>query len=171
MTQPPARFGPRCGDRELLAAAFGLEAPDLDSALPCESVATGTPFLIVPLALARRAVAGAAARRRMGADRARRRRRPALPVRADERIQRALPDVRPGHGIAEDPATGGAAGPLGAYWVAHRLATPDGDDTVRLTLTQGVELGRPSELFVEVAGDTIRVAGACHPVGGGFFEF
>ena len=69
----------------------------------------------------------------------------------------------PGHGIAEDPATGAAAGPLGAYWLAHGLATPERDGVARLVFTQGVEYGRPSELFVEVEDAAIRVAGACVP--------
>jgi predicted PhzF superfamily epimerase YddE/YHI9 len=87
----------------------------------------------------------------------------------DVRVQIFTP--RAEHGIAEDPATGAAAGPLGAYWRAHGLAMPPDDGVLRLTFTQGVELGRPSELFVEVEGAAIRVAGACHAVGGGWFEF
>ncbi len=170
MTQPPARFGTRCDDRGALAVALGLDVADLDPALPCESVATGPPFLMVAL----RSL-DALARARLRGD-------------AWEPIERAVDGAQPylfvptgaasarcrmfgpGHGIAEDPATGGAAGPLGAYWAAHGLATPDRDGIARLLFTQGVEYGRPSELFVEVEGAAIRVAGACRSVGGGWFE-
>jgi trans-2,3-dihydro-3-hydroxyanthranilate isomerase len=170
MTQPPARFGPRCDDRAALAIALGLDAADLDPALPCESVATGPPFLMVAL----RSL-DALARARLRSD-------------AWEPIERSVDGAQPylfvptgattarcrmfgpGHGIAEDPATGGAAGPLGAYWSARGLATPDRDGVARLVFTQGVEYGRPSELFVEVEGAAIRVAGACRRVGGGWFE-
>jgi trans-2,3-dihydro-3-hydroxyanthranilate isomerase len=149
----------------------GLAAADLVPDLPCEWVATGPSFLIVPL----RSVE-ALSRARLRSD-------------LWEPIERSVGGAQPylfaatgaatarcrmfapSHGIAEDPATGGAAGPLGAYWSAHGIATPSDDDVLRLTFTQGVEFGRPSELFVEVEGATIRVAGACHAVGGGWFEF
>ena len=165
MTQPPARFGPRCDDRAALAVALGLDAADLDPMLPCESVATGPAFLIVPLlsleALAR-------ARLRIDAweriERAVQGAQPYLFVRTGESTARCRM-FGPGHGIAEDPATGGAAGPLGAYWLAHGLTRPNAP----LVFTQGVEMGRPSEILVEV-DTSVRVAGACVPTGGGWFD-
>ena len=64
-------------------------------------------------------------------------------------------------GIGEDPATGGAAGPLGAYLAEHGLAEAPGPVTIR----QGEQVGRP-ELHVEVAreGDAwrVRVGGGVH---------
>jgi trans-2,3-dihydro-3-hydroxyanthranilate isomerase len=61
-------------------------------------------------------------------------------------------------GIAEDPATGSAAGALGALRV-FRGAAPG-----RLTVRQGAEVGRPSTIEVEVDGEpgrprSVRVAG------------
>jgi trans-2,3-dihydro-3-hydroxyanthranilate isomerase len=58
----------------------------------------------------------------------------------------------PGGGVAEDPATGSAAGPLLAYANA-RLGIE------RLDVTQGVEMGRPSRLLAELEGDRVRVGG------------
>jgi len=166
MTQPPARFGPRCEDRAGLAAALGLDLADLDPALPCESVATGPPFLIVPL---RSLDALARARLRIHAwepiERSVDGAQPYLFVRTGANSARCRM-FAPAHGIAEDPATGGAAGPLGAYWLARGLAQPG----AALVFTQGVEMGRPSEILVE-AGDSIRVAGASVAIGGGWFEF
>lgn len=166
MTQPPARFGPRCEDRADLAAALGIDVADLDPALPCESVATGPPFLIVPL---RSLDALARARLRIDAwdpiERSAGGAQPYLFVRTGANTARCRM-FGPGHGIAEDPATGGAAGPLGAYWLTHGLAQPG----AALVFTQGVEMGRTSELFVE-PDTSVRVAGACVPTGGGWFEF
>jgi len=56
-------------------------------------------------------------------------------------------------GSREDPATGSAAGPLGGYLVRHGRTRPDaqGDDTARVTLWQGVEMGRASRLEVAIA--------------------
>lgn len=52
----------------------------------------------------------------------------------------------PGAGVSEDPATGSAAGALGAFLHARgRLAAG-----VTLSIEQGVEIGRPAELFVRL---------------------
>src|SRR5207245_3402656 len=48
-------------------------------------------------------------------------------------------------GVVEDPATGSAAGPLGAYLAEQGAVQPG-----RLVISQGVELGRPSTLLVDV---------------------
>ncbi|MEQ9559392.1 MAG: PhzF family phenazine biosynthesis protein [Rhodospirillales bacterium] len=71
----------------------------------------------------------------------------------------------PGLGIAEDPATGGAAAALTG--LLGTLAAGDGTHEYRIV--QGIEMGRPSliETAADVAGDTvraIRVGGACAPV-------
>jgi PhzF family phenazine biosynthesis protein len=49
-------------------------------------------------------------------------------------------------GVPEDPATGSAAGALGALRV-YRGAAPG-----RVTIAQGAEVGRPSTIAVEVGG-------------------
>jgi trans-2,3-dihydro-3-hydroxyanthranilate isomerase len=74
--------------------------------------------------------------------------------------------------LREDPATGSAAGPLGAYLVRHGRvgANSSVDGEARVRLTQGAEMGRLSQLDVAVAmtgGDQgaatisgVRVGGA-----------
>jgi len=52
-------------------------------------------------------------------------------------------------GVPEDPATGSITGALGAYLVRHR-AIPLTAPTVHIKSEQGMEIGRPSTLFVEV---------------------
>jgi trans-2,3-dihydro-3-hydroxyanthranilate isomerase len=52
----------------------------------------------------------------------------------------------------EDPATGSAAGPLGAYLAYLRRSD-------RLEISQGVEMGRPSRLMAAMEGDRVRVGG------------
>jgi trans-2,3-dihydro-3-hydroxyanthranilate isomerase len=72
--------------------------------------------------------------------------------------------------IVEDPATGSAAGPLGAYLALHGLAGMPG----RVLVRQGEQVGRPSELHVDVRADgdswRIRVGGGVHVVGHGSFS-
>ncbi len=59
----------------------------------------------------------------------------------------------PSGGIAEDPATGSAAGPLALHLARHgRIAFGD-----EIEITQGVEIGRPSTLYARVDGSAERV--------------
>lgn len=72
----------------------------------------------------------------------------------------------PHDGIPEDPATGSAAGAVGAL-LATLMA--DRDITLDLTIGQGQDLGRPSRLQVRIEKRdglvaTARVGGRCVPV-------
>jgi len=77
----------------------------------------------------------------------------------------------PDLGVAEDPATGSAAGPLAVHVCRHGLV-PWGTE---ITITQGVELQRPSTLHARATGTTdrlasVEVAGDTVVVGRGRFE-
>ena len=70
----------------------------------------------------------------------------------------------PGLGVTEDPATGSAAGALGAWLVRHGLVKDGDRDPVRLVIEQGYEIGRPSSIHVEVERENgqpslVRVGG------------
>jgi trans-2,3-dihydro-3-hydroxyanthranilate isomerase len=59
----------------------------------------------------------------------------------------------PSGGIAEDPATGSAAGPLALHLARHgRIAFGD-----EIEITQGVEIQRPSKLYARVDGSADRI--------------
>ncbi|HSG80864.1 MAG TPA: PhzF family isomerase [Gemmatimonadota bacterium] len=69
----------------------------------------------------------------------------------------------PAIGIPEDPVTGNANGPLGAYLARHGLATPR-DGRLSFLARQGEAMGRPGTVEVEVdveGGEPkiVRVAG------------
>ncbi len=75
----------------------------------------------------------------------------------------------PGSGVPEDPATGSAAAALGGY-----LSKVDGraEASLAWTVEQGIEIGRPSRLYVEAdrtGGTTsaVRVGGGAVPVSRG----
>jgi trans-2,3-dihydro-3-hydroxyanthranilate isomerase len=77
----------------------------------------------------------------------------------------------PADDIAEDPATGSAAGPLALHLARHGRIPWEAE----IRISQGVEIGRPSELFARVSGDAdhvtrIEVSGYAVPVGGGWFD-
>lgn len=141
-----------------LARLLGLESADvLDDMLRPQIYSCGTPFLFVPL---RSSDALAKARIQSGVwDEISRstaipeiylltqeswRTNPISPIAAG--IVRARM-YAPGLGIAEDPATGGAAAALGGYLASR---ADNGDSTLHWTIHQGVEMGRPSKIEMEV---------------------
>lgn len=76
----------------------------------------------------------------------------------------------PGYGISEDPATGSAAAGLGLVLVASGVAEADGETAY--TISQGVEMGRPSRLHCRVEANAgvatlVHVAGQVVPVASG----
>ena len=77
----------------------------------------------------------------------------------------------PADGVAEDPATGSAAGPLAVHLVRHGLAE-SGDE---LEISQGAELSRPSTLYATAWGtheeiERVEVAGSAVVVARGEFQ-
>jgi trans-2,3-dihydro-3-hydroxyanthranilate isomerase len=79
----------------------------------------------------------------------------------------------PAMGIAEDPATGGAAAAFAGY-LAWRVA--DRDATLRWTVEQGVEMKRPSRLMLTAVKSNgavreVRVGGTSVRVGEGVLRF
>jgi trans-2,3-dihydro-3-hydroxyanthranilate isomerase len=67
----------------------------------------------------------------------------------------------PAIGVAEDPATGSAAGPLAVHLARHGRI----DFGQEIEISQGVEIGRPSKLYARAAGtadriESVEVAGA-----------
>ena len=71
-------------------------------------------------------------------------------------------DPFPPGGVVEDPATGAAAAAFGGYLRALGYITAP----TRLTVRQGEDLGRPSELLVDVdpADEHIKVTGQAVPI-------
>jgi trans-2,3-dihydro-3-hydroxyanthranilate isomerase len=78
----------------------------------------------------------------------------------------------PNHGVAEDPATGSAAGPLAVHLARHGR-TAFGE---QIEIAQGAEIDRPSTLFATAEGegdriDRVEVGGAAVLVARGEFGF
>jgi len=76
----------------------------------------------------------------------------------------------PDFGIIEDPATGGASGPLGCFLVQHRLVS--GQAAKEIVSHQGVAMGRPSRIHIAIAGKPdaitdVKVGGEAVLVGQG----
>ena len=77
----------------------------------------------------------------------------------------------PVQGVAEDPATGSAAGPLAVHLLRHgRISSGD-----EIEISQGIELGRPSKLYARAAGtpeeiERVEVGGSVVIVARGEFR-
>ena len=154
MTQRDPEFGVEL-DAKAVARLTGLEADDLDPELPPQVVSTGTAFAIVSLrsqaALARLKVNQEEATAWLR-DRGARWFYVLAPV-LDENQDGTKYRARMQFYGGEDPATGSAAGCAIAYLVA-RGAVPSG---ARVHLRQGVEMGRPSDLFLSAKRESARV--------------
>jgi len=170
MRQLAPEFGSSYDDLGAVAAAAGLEIDDLVSELPIVPVSTGIAHLMVPVR------DESAIRRAVRDDRGSAR----VCEEADAESLYLFTVRGPGDvlarmfdrsaSIGEDPATGSAAGPLGAYLSAHEIGGMPGSCVV----AQGEFTGRPSSLHVEVAADDgswlIDVGGGVRIVGDGAFE-
>src|SRR5437763_452547 len=165
MEQPLPRFRPVEADSTALAASVGLSPDDVAAGSPPEFGSAGVEFLYLPLRsldAVRRARADLDAMKRVFGDSDH---PAAYPFSMEAESPDAAAHARMfslllGPGLKEDPATGSAAGPLGAYLVRHGLSRPGA-----LLIEQGYEMKRPSQLEVQVelaGGDVSRVR-----VGGG----
>ena len=171
MTHGAAHFGAEVRDRRAVATALGLEEADLLGGAPVRSGSTGLPFLFVALrdaATVDRATPDPVAIKRVAGE--------------GERLPFFVfaPDPDPGAGrvysrmfgtdllgIPEDPATGSASGPLGAYLVQHGLLRTAPE--VRIVSEQGTRMGRQSFIHIHLrtAGEaitSIEVGGGTVPV-------
>jgi trans-2,3-dihydro-3-hydroxyanthranilate isomerase len=146
MTQLDPKFEVQHG-REAVATALGLSIGDLDPNLPVETVSTGVPFTVTPI----RALEVLQTLR-------------IDPARTSEYLahsggkffyfvcrETSNPATRLHARMlfygGEDPATGSAAGCATAWMVAHGVAQPD----ERVLIEQGVEMKRPSRIFVRAS--------------------
>jgi trans-2,3-dihydro-3-hydroxyanthranilate isomerase len=146
MTQIDPVFGMQ-HDPEAVAQATGLRVEDFDPSLPIETVSTGLPYTITPLK-------SLAVIQKLRIDM----------NRATEYLQKTggkffyfvtRETVDPAARLharmlfynGEDPATGSAAGCTSAWMVAQAVAQPD----ERVLIEQGIEMMRPSRIFVRAA--------------------
>jgi PhzF family phenazine biosynthesis protein len=142
LDQGAAIFLGEIGLRDEIARAFSLSQDDLDPELPLAVVSTGLRYLIVPVrrdVLHRARITSdiSSLVRSVGAQ---------FAVLLDE----ATLEVRHWNndGVAEDIATGSAAGTVGAYRLRYCGARAD----AAFTLHQGRFTGRASQLSVEPHG-------------------
>src|SRR5262249_40668429 len=169
-------FGAMPADLQGLATALGIQEADIrDTGLPAQEVSSGVPFLFVPLAT-RRAVdtvvtnQQALTRFFQSSGLA----ETGVFVFSTERSQDDATAYSrmfaPAFGVPEDPATGGASGPLGAYLVQHGAVRAE--PVARMISLQGVKMRRPSRIHISISTkssviDEVLVGGTAVVVGEG----
>ena len=167
MTHPKLSFGQVLPHKQV-AAALGLEESDIVDDIPAQVASTGNPCLYVVL------------RDSEAVDRA---------VCDRPRLDKLLQQRDVGHCVylfaaaggnrlygrmfapdnGEDPATGSAAGPLGAF--AVRYGVIEREPKVSIVVEQGTKMGRQSTLHIALAygeskdvPERIEVGGSVMPV-------
>jgi len=160
LTTPPIQYDRRC-DAKTCAEALGLRLEDLLEVQP-QILSAGNPNLFI-------AVRGKGAVDRAWLDSNELRKLQAegeapfcvfvfTPTEGGAYSRMFAPD----HGVPEDPATGSATGPLGAFMRDHRLLPRGGEGT--FVSEQGTKMGRRSLLYFELQGERISVGGYVTPV-------
>ncbi|MBI1259217.1 MAG: PhzF family phenazine biosynthesis isomerase [Chloroflexi bacterium] len=161
MQQPIPQFGAIYADRAQVSAALSLSLDDLLPDYPVQIVSSGNPFLFVPLK-SLDAVARSRARidvyeqviAAIGA-------RGLFLFAPGGELPGTTVHARmyaPQMGITEDPATGSAAGPLGAYLLHYGLV--DAAAAQHIVCEQGFEMKRPSIIHISVQGTAAQITGA-----------
>jgi trans-2,3-dihydro-3-hydroxyanthranilate isomerase len=152
MTQIDPTFG-ITHDREAVARATGLAPQDFDGSLPIQTVSTGIPCAIAPLK-------SLATLQNLHIDLTR---ATTYLQTSDAKFfyfvtretlnREARLQARLIFYNGEDPATGSAAGCAAAWMVQHGVAEPD----ERVMIAQGIEMKRPSRIFVRAGRYDDRV--------------
>jgi trans-2,3-dihydro-3-hydroxyanthranilate isomerase len=143
MTQIDPTFGAQ-HDREAVARATGLRIDDFDDSLPIETVSTGVPFTVTPLK-SLTVIQNLHIDSQRAAEYLEKTGGKFFYFVARETVARdARLHARMLFYNGEDPATGSAAGCSAAWMVAHGVAAVD----ERVLIEQGVEMKRPSRIFV-----------------------
>lgn len=179
MRQPLPTFGTRITDVRAVAEMLSIAPEEIaETNLPLEVVSCGVPFLYVPVK-SLRAVQNIKFRVDVWENKLKDTVPPEVFVFtrevefADSTVHSRM--FAPGMGIWEDPATGGASGPLGCYLVRYGAVASSDEGVAEFTSEQGIEMGRPSFIRIKIAREgeeitDVRVGGECRFMGEGYLE-
>ncbi len=151
MRQPLPEFLDIHEDKQLIADMLSLSIDDLHPDVPVQVVTTGVPFLYV-VVNSLEAIGNVNLRLDLWSEHLKgTNAEQVFVVTTETQYDGSTVHSRmfaPAFGIPEDPATGAASGPLGAYLVKYGLV-PAGD----MVSEQGIEMGRPSFINIHIGVD------------------
>jgi trans-2,3-dihydro-3-hydroxyanthranilate isomerase len=163
MTQNDPVFG-QTHDLKKVAEATGVPTDDIDPHFPIQTVSTGVPFTVLPLRgleqICRLQINQAKATEYLSASGG----KFFFCVTRETVDPTARLHARMLFYNGEDPATGSASGCAAAWMVQHGIAQPD----EQVLIEQGVEMKRPSRIFVRASRGNGRVVNV--RVGGNVVE-
>ena len=163
MTQRDPEFG-MIHDRQKIAEVSGIPRADISEDAPIQTVSTGTPFTMVPLRSLEAARRLQINQQRSAEYLDRTGGKFFFCVTRETVDSSARLHARMLFYNGEDPATGSAAGCCAAWMVQHGIARPD----ERVLIEQGIEMKRPSRIFVRASRNNDRVVNV--RVGGNVVE-
>jgi trans-2,3-dihydro-3-hydroxyanthranilate isomerase len=170
MKQLSPSFG-KIFDHTFISQILNLNKNDLDARFPVQAVSTGLPFIIVPLKTLN-AVRRARIIKEAYFEFVQKSWAKAILIFCPETYNpendlntRVFADY---YGVSEDPATGSGNGCLAGYLIKHDFF---GSTQINLTVEQGYEIGRPSQIFLKaqnnenidvyIGGNVVLVASGC----------
>ncbi len=170
MRQPRPEFLDIYEDRRAIAEMLSISADDLLHEAPLQVVSSGLPFLYVPVrslaAIEKVRLQYDKWRNLLAASNAEH-----VFVTTTETVcESSMAHSRmfaPALGVSEDPATGSASGPLGAYLLKYGLVSDE-----MMIVEQGYEMGRPSFIRIRVKRSGaditgVAIGGKCAYIGFG----
>lgn len=176
MIQPIPEFMETYQDKDTVSALLSITPGDVSNDSPMQVVSAGVPFLFVPvnsLSAMKKIKFRQDVWEREFLDKG-------LKVDifafSSETIDtQATVHSRmfgPTMGISEDPATGAASGPLGAYLTRYKLVAPQTSGEYQILSEQGMEINRPSQITINVKYNDekisfVSIAGPSADVGRG----
>jgi trans-2,3-dihydro-3-hydroxyanthranilate isomerase len=163
MIQRDPEFG-MVHDRKKIAEISGIPVEDISEDVPIQTVSTGTPFTMVPLRSLEAARRLQINQQRCAEYLATNGGKFFFCVSRETVDSSARIHARMLFYNGEDPATGSASGCCAAWMVQHGIARPD----ERVMIEQGVEMKRPSRIFVRASRNNDRVVNV--RVGGNVVE-
>jgi trans-2,3-dihydro-3-hydroxyanthranilate isomerase len=163
MTQRDPEFG-QFHDPNAIAKLIGISPAEIDASIPIQTVSTGFAFAIVPLRSLTTLEKLEFDQKQSAAYLAATDARLFFFVTRDTKGTAGLRARMIFYG-GEDPATGSASGCAAAWMVQHGIAKPE----EQVLILQGVEMQRPSRIFVRASLDgtrvhNVRVGGYCAEV-------
>ncbi|ALS79449.1 phenazine biosynthesis protein PhzF [Planococcus kocurii] len=176
MIQPLPVFGEIFERQALVADLLSLPKGELDTRFPIQTVSSGIPFLFVPL----RSLAAMREinfrtdvwERHFSGDS---NRQHVFTFTTETEHDDSTVHCRmfaPAMGISEDPATGAACGPLGAFLVEHGVIDTGDEGHFFIRSEQGIEMGRPSFIDITITKNNetyqeVKIGGTAVVVGRG----
>ncbi|MEI5907705.1 PhzF family phenazine biosynthesis protein [Bacillus spongiae] len=175
MEQPLPNFGDKFVDTQMAAKLLSLSVKELHTTLPIQTVSSGVPFLFIPVSSI-----SSIKNIRFRTDiwdqyfSTNQNTMHIFTFSLETEAPHSSVHSRmfaPAMGIAEDPATGAASGPLGAYLVKYGAIQAIDQENYFIRSEQGFEIQRPSHIDISIHANPdikrVKVGGKSVIIGSG----